>query len=356
VRRAPGVAALGISLCLLAGAFGVRALFVPGVGLAALAISAEIVVRIAAWPVRITREPRAASVEEGAPLSLTLRVTAGTLAFGGGEVCGWPGAPSEPLRRVRRAPIDIAVLPRRRGLHLVGPSIVSFRDPFGMCTRSVQSDPCELLVLPRVVSIRREHLARLVRRGHNMPARPGDGTGTDVDGLRPYRPGAPASLIHWPTVARTGIVLERRLRDEDGPRPLVVLDAGHPSSCEALDKAVRAAASLCVGLARRGGCSLLLPGSERAVRVSPDLDAWPALHVRLALVEPGAALARAPVDHAAIVILVSADCAAWSDRRPVARADFLASPFALERRPVLFSVSGCVVQPGRAAAGVEHAA
>ena len=58
-------------------AFGVRALFVPGVGLAALAIGAEIVVRIAAWPVQITREPRAASVEEGAALSLTLRVRAG---------------------------------------------------------------------------------------------------------------------------------------------------------------------------------------------------------------------------------------------------------------------------------------
>ena len=106
MRRAPGVAALGISLCLLAGAFGVRALFVPGVGLAALAIGAEIVVRIAAWPVQLTREPRAARVEEGTPLLLTLRVRAGALPVGGGEVCSWPGAPPEPLRRVRRAPID----------------------------------------------------------------------------------------------------------------------------------------------------------------------------------------------------------------------------------------------------------
>jgi uncharacterized protein (DUF58 family) len=356
VRRAPGVAALGISLCLLAGAFGVRALFVPGVGLAALAIGAEIVVRIAAWRVQITREPRAASVEEGASLLLTVRVRAGPLPFGGGEVRSWPGAPLKPLRWVRRAPIDFAVRPPRRGLHLVGPSIVSFRDPFGICTRSVQSEPCELFVLPRVVSIRREQLARFTGLGHNMPARPGDGTGSDVDGLRPYRQGAPASLIHWPTVARTGILLERRLRDEDEARPLVVLDAGHPSSCEALDKAVRAAASLCVGLARLGGCSLLLPGAERAVRIGPDLDAWPVLHARLALVEPGAALARAPVDRAAIVILVSAHGAAWSVRRPVARADFVVSPFALERRPVLFSVSGCAVQPDRAASGVEDAA
>ena len=356
MRRAPGVAALGISLCLLAGAFGVRALFVPGVGLAALAIGAEIVVRIAARPVQITREPRAASVEEGAALSLTLRVRAGALPFGGGEVCGWPGAPVEPLRRARRAPIDFAVRPPRRGLHHVGPSIVSFRDPFGMCTRSVRSDPCDLLVLPRVVSIRREQLLRLTGLGHDMPARPGDATGSDVDGLRPYRDGAPASLIHWPTVARTGTLLERRLRDEAERRPLVVLDAGDPTSCDALDKAVRAAASLCVGLARLGGCSLLLPGAERVVRIGRDLDAWAVLHARLALVEPGAPLVRAPVDRATIVILVSADCAARSGRRPVARADFVVSPFPLEHHPVLFSVSGCAVQSDRAAAGVENAA
>jgi len=356
VRRAPGVAALGISLCLLAGAFGVRALFVPGVGLAALALGAEIVVRIAAWRVQITREPCAASVEEGASQLFTLRVRAGALPFGGGEVCGWPGAPSEPLRRVPRTPIDFAVRPPRRGLYLVGPSIVSFRDPFGICTRSVQSEPCELFVLPGVARIRREQLTRLVAVGHNMPARPGETTGSDVDGLRPYRHGAPASLIHWPTVARTGILLEHRLRDEAQPRALVVLDAGHPSSCEALDKAVRAAASLCVGLARLGGCSLLLPRAERSVRIGPDLDAWPAMHARLALVEPGDALAWAPVDRATIVILVSADRAAPSRRLPVARADFLVTPFPLERRPVLFSVSGCAVQPDRAAAGVEDAA
>lgn len=51
--------------------------------------------------------------------------------------------------------------------------------------------------------------------------------------------------------------------------------------------AVRAAASLCVHLARLRGCSLFLPGDRRPVEVEPDLAAWPPLHARLALVEPG---------------------------------------------------------------------
>ena len=53
--------------------------------------------------------------------------------------------------------------------------------------------------------------------------------------------------------------------------------------------AVRAAASLCVHLAREGGCALLLPGDRRPVDIGHDLGAWPALHARLALVEAGGA-------------------------------------------------------------------
>ena len=70
----------------------------------------------------------------------------------------------------------------------------------------------------------------------------------EIDGLRPYREGAPASRIHWPTVARRGEMLERRLVAELDSAPLVVLDRSAPASEEALDSAVRAAASLCVWL------------------------------------------------------------------------------------------------------------
>ena len=108
---------------------------------------------------------------------------------------------------------------------------------------------------------------------------------TEVDGLRPYRPGTPASRIHWPALARGAGLLERRLRSDGDTRPLVVLDnrcAGHG---EHLDAAVRAAASLILELARQGGCSLLLPGDRRPLDVDPDLGSWAGAHVRLALVE-----------------------------------------------------------------------
>ena len=82
-------------------------------------------------------------------------------------------------------------------------------------------------------------------------------------------------------------MLERRLVAELDSAPLIVLDPSAPESEEALDKAVRAAASLCVWLAHDGGCSILLPGDRRPVEVGHDMGAWPAVHVRLALVEEG---------------------------------------------------------------------
>ena len=58
--------------------------------------------------------------------------------------------------------------------------------------------------------------------------------------------------------------MERKLISEADSRPLVVLDPRAPESPEALDAAVRAAASLTVHFAKRGGCGLLLPGDRRA--------------------------------------------------------------------------------------------
>jgi uncharacterized protein (DUF58 family) len=116
----------------------------------------------------------------------------------------------------------------------------------------------------------------------------------DVDGLRPYRPGTPASRIHWAALARGAGLLERRLQPDGDTRPLVVLDARGSGPIEHLDAAVRAAASLTLEFARRGGCRLLLPGERRAVTIDPDLASWPGVHARLAMVEGGPG-ARPPI-------------------------------------------------------------
>jgi uncharacterized protein (DUF58 family) len=100
-------------------------------------------------------------------------------------------------------------------------------------------------------------------------------------------------------VARGAGLIERRLQADGDSRPLVVLDArlpAAPGALELLDAAVRAAASLVLELARRGGCGLLLPGEQRATKIDRELITWPSAYARLAVVEAasGARAARGP--------------------------------------------------------------
>ena len=208
-------------------------------------------------------------------------------------------------------------------------------------------------MLPRiepVVASGRGAVARADTAGGTRPAE--SAAEIEMESLRPYREGTPASRIHWPTVARSGTLMERRLLADSDSRPLVVLDAGGPPDLHALDAAVRAAASLCVHLARLGGCSLLLPGDRRPTDLEQDLAAWPPLHIRLALVGPedGSPTARMHARRGAIF---------WVTARPLTQR-----PRALDRiqadchlvTPGLagaraaFTVAGCFGGPARAGA------
>ena len=91
----------------------------------------------------------------------------------------------------------------------------------------------------------------------------------DVDGLRPYRPGTPASRIHWPALARGAGLLERRLRADTDTRPLVVLDARGDGPPEQLDAAVRAAASLVLELGPGRAAACCCRASSARSRSSP---------------------------------------------------------------------------------------
>ena len=106
--------------------------------------------------------------------------------------------------------------------------------------------------------------------------------------------------------------------------------------------AVRATASLCVHLARGGGCALLLPGDRRPTSLARDLAAWPAAHARLALVS--AVGSKPPLERArraGAVIWVSA---AGEPPRDLARAaaagGWLVSPSTGAGRAD-FTVAGC---------------
>jgi uncharacterized protein (DUF58 family) len=286
MTRALGAALIGLALLLGGLTFGTPSLYVPAVALLLLGLGSAAWVALAAAGAGVERTAGPHTVEEDSPWPLVLDSRAGLVPPPGGELVepllGRPlrvgfGAP----RRVR---VDVRF--ERRGRRVLDPARLTIRDPLGLAERVMESRSDEVLVLPRVEPVVAPGPGAAGRIGARTARPLAESAEVEIDGLRPYRPGAPAGRIHWPVVARGGEVMERRLVADSDSRPLVILDPRRPVSDDALDRAVRAAASLALHLARGGGCALLLPGDRRATELDAELRSWAPLHVRLALIAP----------------------------------------------------------------------
>ena len=346
VTRALWTAILGATLVLAGLAFGPTPLLVPGVGLVVLGLGSIVWVGVAARG-RLERGFGATRVVEGEPCALRLDARTPIVPPPGSELV--EPLLSDGVRPVadwRRRSQHLSAEARfpRRGLVTPEPARLILRDPLGLACRELRSPAREVLVLPRVEPVRA--VARSRAGANTLAANAGAapaGAEIEVDSLRAAPPEASATRIHWPAFARTGTLIERTLTAESDRRPLVVLDASSPSSGEAFDSAVRAAASLCLWLARAGGCELLLPGDRRPTTVEPGLVSWPALHARLALVGAGGAPSALERRGRGTVFWVAASARARPPRgllRADASERYLVAPGS---RPgaAAFEVAGC---------------
>jgi uncharacterized protein (DUF58 family) len=345
--RALLAALFGLLLTLTAAGFDSASLYVPGAAFILLGVGAAVWVSLAAHGAGLTRRLDHRTVEEEQALPVHLEVRRGILPPPGGEVV-------EPLLEhplpalghgAQRVRIEVRFA--RRGRRWLEPTRLRIGDPLGLASRTLYADPAELLVLPRIEAP--SGAGDRASGGHGIQtdgsALAVQGAELELDSLRPYREGAPASRIHWPTVARSGTMMERRLVADADSRPLVVLDTRRPASEQALDAAVRAAASLTVHLARTGGCSLLLPGDRRPTEVDPELRSWPQLHVRLALIEETDTSPFAGrLERLGAILWVTAMAAAKAPpglARAAAAARYLVTPEPIDGRPASFTVAGC---------------
>ena len=99
------------------------------------------------------------------------------------------------------------------------------------------------------------------------------------------------SRVHWASAARGGDLQERHFTTGRDQLPLVVVDTPAPTN---VDWAARSAAGIILALSRAGGCRVLLPGDRVPGTIVADPGGWPAMHRRLAALEPGTAAAAAP--------------------------------------------------------------
>jgi uncharacterized protein (DUF58 family) len=296
VTRAAGIVLAGGALILTAFAFATSELLVPGLAFVLLGLGTGPWVYAAARSASVQRTLEADRVVEDQPMEARIAVRGGPLGLPGAEVLESLAGVTirlsrSPTQRSGRA-TEVRVVGRfpRRGRHRLAPPALALSDPLGLVrvVRTSRANAQSLLVLPRT-----ERLRWLAAEGGERLER-GAGAAQlemlaalEVDGLRPYRPGTPASRISWSALARGAGLLERRLRAERDAGPLVILDLRSDGPGEDIDAAVRAAASLTHELARRRGCELLLPGDRRPLQIDSDLGAWPGAHARLALIEGG---------------------------------------------------------------------
>jgi uncharacterized protein (DUF58 family) len=293
---------LGVALVIAAAVFDSPSLYVPGLALLILSLGLRAWVALAARSMRARRVAGVWSVVEGERYESALEIDGARYPTPGAELID--PLLDRPLILPMRVPERLSIEGRfeRRGRHRLEPAAVRVRDPLGLRAAEVKSTgDVEVLVLPRV-----EPLLASTGDGGGIDEEQGEGSARgiggagldsgaiefEVDGLRPYREGTPASRIHWPTVARTGELLEYKLITGGRASPLVVLDAANAVDEQSLDKAVRAAASICFHVAQASGCAVLLPGEARPLEIDAGLRSWPAVHARLALVDADAPLAR----------------------------------------------------------------
>jgi uncharacterized protein (DUF58 family) len=367
VRRAAAVVVAGLALILVALLFDVAPLFVPGVAITLLGVVAPAWVAVAARGATIERKLDSERVIEDEPIEATIEVRRGPWGLPGAAVADPLAGEPVSLRGAMSlisggssASVRIVASFPRRGIRRVEPPTLIVSDALELArVECLSTSPAqELLVLPRTERVKWVPGAgeKWRRATGAAPIEPFGAT--EVDGLRPYRQGTPASRIHWPALARGAGLLERRLRADTETRPLVVVDDRSDGPPEHLDAAVRAAASLVLELGTRTGCGLLLPGEFRPLEVEPDLIAWPVAHARLALIEGGHTRAPglAAGARSAQVLYVAATPHA---RLPAGlagagvRAAILVIPKALATQPrheASFEVAGClgfVVGAGR---------
>jgi uncharacterized protein (DUF58 family) len=298
-RRALVTAVTGLALVLAAFVFDAAPLFVCGIAVFGVGASAPLWVLVSVRGTRARRVLTADRVVEDQPLRAAIEVRRPLSSWGWGRLeivdpltrsALRLGGASSPVRHARIARVELVTSFATRGEHRLTPPRIIARDPLELARAQTlgQGESQLVLVLPRVSPVRwlgSERSRRLAGEGGDRRAEAM--AASELHGLRPYRPGTPASRIHWPALARGHGLIERRLHADGDERPLVVLDtrvrgSGVHRDLHGLDAAVRAAASLVLDLARHGGCGVLLPGQARATMVDGELASWPAIHACLA--------------------------------------------------------------------------
>jgi uncharacterized protein (DUF58 family) len=215
-------------------------------------------------PERILAAGPAVPVFEGDRMQVELRIESARGTRGPARVSGSIGSTSLAAAAGvvgKRGWGEVrAVGPLRRGPVGARGWVLETGDPLGLFRHRGPTIDSELaLVLPRFTALS-ERLQ--VRELEANLAAPRAGSGTEMFGVREYRPGDPLRRIHWRSSARHGELIVREF-EPPGVQTLGIFCDPNPSTLEAADQIARLCASEAWDCLRAGGRVILwAPGAE----------------------------------------------------------------------------------------------
>ncbi|MGH3009500.1 MAG: DUF58 domain-containing protein [Gaiellaceae bacterium] len=268
--RGRAILGIGVAVWIAAWLFGSRALFPVAAGLVLAVPLAVAWVRLSLQRPVVRREWGGHGILEGEDVEIavvletTSRVPLPTALVR--ERIGRLGEHALELRRGRDGSHRGAYRLRRvpRGRHGFEPMRVSVTDPWRLAEASLAVEEQEaLLVYPRLVELERlfsDAGAGALDGRRFLLHRP---AGFELHSVREHQQGESLRRVHWPSTARTGVLMVKELEDSPRDEVTVLLDGdaagavGVPPD-SAFDTAVRAAGSILLAHVRRGRRAVLV--------------------------------------------------------------------------------------------------
>jgi uncharacterized protein (DUF58 family) len=137
--------------------------------------------------------------------------------------------PAVPARGSLAFTYEFAI--HRRGAYQFPSVEVKTRAPFGFVRRQGRLDvPTSCLIFPEFKRL--ERLPLLDKQVAAQWTYPKAGQGSEILGVRPYRPGDSPRHIHWRSVARTGQLISKEFAEETQPGLTLILDRYTPYEAE----------------------------------------------------------------------------------------------------------------------------
>ena len=278
---APTPLGLTMILALQIAAFVVRTAADPLVAGMVWAFGATIIGVGVLWPIvtgftigaEIRSAPRDGTAGDDLDVEITLRGAScdASIRWASGDSPTWsaasvPGAGPLAIEHVARGVFERLVLEVRTSAPV---GLVRVR-------RSLVLElPREIFVAPRpnLVDWQPRRAASL---DAEHPAAPTQHRGDVVRSVRPYVPGDPAHMVHWPSSAHSGSLVVREYEPPTEVAECLVVDLGTEADPERVEHAVSDAAGLVLAIRRRGGRVALCTcgnGVATTTVVERDVDA-----------------------------------------------------------------------------------